>query len=157
MVSDNEILNFLQDFGCAKPEHLQILFDLKNDNFKRLLSSNMVSKKDGIYVHNTKRIDNRMLIALDLLCKYKFKLKDCFIGYDPIQISFISKLDEIYHIIVADDDNRNGVVRLINTSTSKLPKADKFLLLFPDANDLGNISNKVKYMYIKYPEMEIMN
>ena len=48
MIDKLKVLNFLQDFGCAKLEHLQILFDSKNDNFKSILSSNMVSKKGDI-------------------------------------------------------------------------------------------------------------
>ena len=48
MIDKLKVLNFLQDFGCAKLEHLQILFDGKNDNFKSILSSNMVSKKGDI-------------------------------------------------------------------------------------------------------------
>ena len=35
----------MQDFGCAKIEHLQILFNDKNNNFKNILDSNMISKK----------------------------------------------------------------------------------------------------------------
>ena len=82
MVDKVKVLNFMQDFGCAKIEHLQILFNDKNNNFKNILDSNMVSKKNDIFVHNTKRIDERMLIALDILCKYKPKLKHYYLGYD---------------------------------------------------------------------------
>lgn len=67
MVDRLKVINFLQDFGCAKLEHLQILFDSKNDNFKSILSTHMITKKDNIFVHNTKNIDNNMLIALDIL------------------------------------------------------------------------------------------
>ncbi len=51
-----KVINFLQDFGCARIEQLQILYDDKNNNFKNILASNMVSKKGNILVHNTKRI-----------------------------------------------------------------------------------------------------
>ena len=70
---DNEkikIINFIQDFGCCTLKHLQILFNRSNDNFKDILQSNFVSKKDGIFVYNKASIDMKMIYALDILCKY---------------------------------------------------------------------------------------
>ncbi len=90
MIDKIKVLNFLQDFGCAKLEHLQVLFNDKTNNFKDILNSNMVSKKGDIFVYNTKRIDNKMLIALDILCKYKARLSNYYIGYEPVIISFLS-------------------------------------------------------------------
>ena len=71
MIDKLKIINFLQDFGCAKERQLQIIFDDKNNNFKNILTGNMISKKQDIFVHNTKTINDKMLIALDILCKYK--------------------------------------------------------------------------------------
>ena len=45
---DNEklkVINFLQDFTGATLEQLQILFDKPKDNFKDILTTNLVSKK----------------------------------------------------------------------------------------------------------------
>ena len=42
----------------------------------------MVSRKEDIFVHNTKRIDEKMLIALDILCKFKDRLSKYYIGYE---------------------------------------------------------------------------
>ena len=75
MVDELKVINFLQDFGCAKLEQLKILFNAPEDNFKRILFGNMISKKGNIFVHNTKNKDNSMLVALDILCKYKGKFK----------------------------------------------------------------------------------
>lgn len=108
MVDKEKVLNFLQDFGCCKLEHLQILFYDKNNNFKGILDRNMVSKKDNIFVHNTKRIDDKILIALDILCKYKPRLSKYYLGYEPVIITFLTKDNTMYHIIVADEENKNG-------------------------------------------------
>lgn len=51
-----EIINFLQDFGCAKLEQLQILFNSPKDNFKSILTGNIISKKENIFIHNTKKL-----------------------------------------------------------------------------------------------------
>lgn len=127
-----KVLNFIQDFGCAKIKHLQILFNNKNNNFKNVLESNMVSKKGDIFVHNTKKIDNKLLIVLDILCKYKTKLSQYYLGYDPVIITFLTKDNTMYHIIVADENNKKGIVKLVNAYPLSLPKADRLILLFPD-------------------------
>ena len=91
MIDNLKIINFIQDFGCAKIEQLQIIFNDKKNTFKSILNSNMVSKKSNIIVHNTKQIDNQMLIALDILCKYKGRFINFHKGYEPVFITFITK------------------------------------------------------------------
>lgn len=159
MVDKLKVINFLQDFGCAKLEHLQILFDSKNDNFKSILSSNMISKKGDIFVHNTRRIDENMLIALDILCKYKLRnsLYKFQYGYDPISISFLAKDNLLYHIIVATEDNKKGIVKKVNSYPLSIPKADKLILAFPDSEEFKNIECEISFLYCTYPNYEIIN
>ena len=42
MVDRLKVINFLQDFGCAKLSHLQKLFGDEDDNFKNILYSLLV-------------------------------------------------------------------------------------------------------------------
>ena len=153
----SKVLNFLQDFGCAKLEHLQILFNDENNNFKNILSNNMVSKKSDIFVHNTKRIDQKMLVALDILCKYKNRLSKYYLGYNPIIISFLTKEHLLYHIIVVDEENEKGIVKLINSYPMSLPKADKLILAFKDDSELENIQCNIPFLYTTYPNLEVIN
>ena len=92
----------------------------------------MVSKKGDIFVHNTKKIDNKLLIVLDILCKYKTKLSQYYLGYYPVIITFLTKYNTMYHIIVADENNKKGIVKLVNAYPLSLPKADRLILVFPD-------------------------
>ena len=157
MVDRLKVINFLQDFGCAKLEHLQTLFESKNDNFRNILNGNMVSKKDNIFVHNTRKVDKSMLVALDILCKYKKRLKTFYQGYLPVYITFLSKENLMYHIIVATEENRNGIVKIINSYPVSLPKADKLIVAFPDSGDLQNINCSIPFLYTSYPGLEILN
>ena len=157
MINDLKVINFLQDFGCARLEHLQKLFCNENNNFKNILSSNMVSKKGDVFVHNTKRINEKMLVALDILCKYKDRLSKYYIGYDPVLITFLTKDNTMYHIIVADEDNKKGIVKIINSYPLSLPKVDKLILAFPDDGELNNIYCSVPFLYCTYPELRIIN
>ena len=152
-----KVINFLQDFGCAKLEHLQKLFEEKNNNFKNILNSTMISKKGDIFVHNTKSIDDKMLIALDILCKYKNRLSKYYLGYEPVVITFLTKENLLYHIIVADEENKNGIVKLVNTYPNSISKADKLILVFPDELELENIECKIEFLYCTYPGYEILN
>lgn len=157
MIDNLKVINFIQDFGCAKLEQLQILFNDKKNNYKSILSSNMVSKKKDIFVHNTKQIDFQMLNALDVLCKYKKRLVKFYKGYEPIYITFLTTENLMYHIIVANEENKKGVVKLINSYPLSLPKADKLILLFPDREELENISCEAPFLYCIYPSLEIIN
>ena len=150
-------MNFLQDFGCSRLNQLQILFNDKNNNFKNVLDGNMISKKGDIFVHNTKRINDKMLIALDILCKYKPRLSNYYLGYDPVIISFLSKDNLLYHIIVADEGNKRGIVKLVNSYPLSLTKADRLILAFPDGEELQNIDCEIPFLYSTYPGLEILN
>ena len=157
MINDLKVINFLQDFGCARLEHLQKLFCNENNNFKNILSSNMVSKKGDVFVHNTKRINEKMLVALDILCKYKDRLSKYYMGYDPVLITFFTKDNTMYHIIVADEGNQKGIVKIINSYPLLLPKVDKLILVFPSGRELENISCSIPFLYVTYPGLDILN
>ncbi len=157
MVDKIKVINFLQDFGCAKLEHLQILFNDEKNNFKSILEGNIVSKKKDIFVHNTRKINERMLVALDILCKYKYKLSKYYLGYDPIFITFLTKDNLLYHIIVADEENTKGIEKIVNAYPLSLPRADRVILAFPTANELENIECEASFIYVTYPEYEIIN
>lgn len=157
MVDKLKVINFLQDFGCARLDQLQILFKDKNNNFKSILDSNMVSKKGNIFVHNTRKIDDKMIVALDILCKYRNKLVKFYVGYYPIYISFLTKENVLYHIIVADEENSKGIVKLVNSYPLSLPKADKLILAFPDERELENIDCEIPFLYTSYPSLQVIN
>ena len=159
MVDKEKVTNFLQDFGCAKLEQLQILFESEKDNFKSILMGDAVSKKDDIFVHNTKKIDNTMLIALDILCKYKKqkRLLRYYKGYNPVSISFLTTENLLYNIIVAENENRNSIVKLVNSYPIAIPQADKLILAFPNAEDMNSISCDIPFLYTSYPKLEVLN
>lgn len=154
---DIEIINFLQDFGCARIDQLKILFSDKNINFKNLLASNLVSKKGDIYIHNTCSIDNNMLVALDILCKFKSRYKTYKKRFYPVQISFLGSNNELYYIIVADEDNKKGIIKIINSNDFDIQQADKLILAFPDDKDLYNIDCDIPFLYCTYPGLELKN
>lgn len=136
---------------------MQKLFNDENNNFKSILSSNLVSKKGEIFVHNTRKINKKMLVALDILCKYKDRLFKYYMGYDPVLITFLTKDNTMYHIIVADEDNKKGIVKLVNSYPLSIPKVDKLILAFPDGKELENIECSIPFLYSTYPGLDVLN
>ena len=157
MIDKTKVINFIQDFGCARLEHLQALFDDKNNNFKSILDSRFVSKKGDIFVHNTKRIDEKVLIALDILCKYKDRVSQYYMGGTPVTITFLSNDNLLYHIIVANEKDKTGIVKMINNYPISIPEADRLILAFPDEKELENINCDATFLYTTYPNYEILN
>ena len=159
MIEDEriKIINFIQDFGCCKLKHLQVLFNKPNDNFKDILSGNFVSKKGDISVHNKASIDMKMISALDVLCRYKIRLKQYYKGYDPVYIKFLSKDNVLYNIIVSNKQDELGVLKLLRNSSPVITEADKYILLFEDEECFENIECKTPYIYCIYPELKIIN
>ena len=152
---ENKIINFLQDFSCATQEQLINLFG-KNIDFGYILGTENISKKGNIYVHNLKTIDKKMIAALDVLCNYKDSFKQYHNNFDPIYITFLSKENILYHIIVADKNNEKGVVKLLNDKTSFIHNADKLILLFTDSEMYSNIECETDYLYCTYPPVQIV-
>ena len=122
-----------------------------------VLNGYIVSKKGDIFVHNTKKINDKMIIALDILCKYKTRLVKFYQGYEPVFITFLTKDNLMYHIIVADEENQKGVVKLINSYPLSLPKADRLILAFPNGEQLENIECEIPFLYSTYPGLEVLN
>lgn len=98
-----------------------------------------------------------MLIALDILCKYKGKLSKFYLGYDPVVLTFLTKDNILYHIIIADEQNKKGIVKLVNSYPLSLPKADKLILAFPDRGELENIDCSIPFLYATYPGLDVIN
>ncbi len=152
---ENKIINFLQDFGCATQEQLNKLFG-NNIDFRYILETGNVSKKKNIYVHKLKVIDNKMILALDVLCKYKGRYKYFHTNFEPIYITFLTNKNLLYHIIVTDKNNEKGVLKLVKNIDISMPDADKLILLFEDSEMYSRIECKKEYLYCTYPPVQIV-
>ena len=123
-----KIINFVQDFGCCTLRHLQILYNKPNDNFKDILQGNFVNRKGDIFVYHKSNIDMKMIYALDVLCRYKKRLKEYYERYDPVYITFLTKENTLYNIIVTNKSDEQGVLKLLKNNAPTIPEADKFIL-----------------------------
>lgn len=97
-----------------------------------------------------------MLVALDILCRYKGRFVTFHRNNFPIYITFLTKDSLLYHIIVADQGNKKGIIKLVN-SPLYLPKADRLILAFPDREDVEKITTDIPFLYCTYPDLDIVN
>lgn len=151
-----KIINFLQDFGCASLDQLRILFNKPNDNFKDILRENFISKKGEIFIYNKANIDMEMISALDVLCRYKKRLKLYHKGYEPVYVTFLTQENVLYNIIVTDKVNEQGILKLLRINSPMIPEADKFILLFQDETCFEQIECSTPFIYCIYPSLEIL-
>lgn len=151
-----KITGFIQDFGCCTLRQLQILFNKPNNNFKDIVQRNFATKKGDIIVHNKAKIDMKMIAALDVLCRYKKRLKRYHKNFYPVYITFLTTQNLLYNIIVTDKQDEKGVLKLLKNNSPLIPGADKFILLFKDKSCYDVIDCEVPYVYCIYPELRIL-
>ena len=78
-------------------------------------------------------------------------------GYDPVILTFVTKEGLKYHIIIANEENQKGIVKIVNSYPLSLPKADRLILAFSDGGELENIECPIPFLYTTYPELEVIN
>lgn len=68
----------------------------------------------------------------------------------------MTKDNLLYHIIVADEGNKKGIIKLVNSPLS-LPKSDRLILAFPDREDVEKITCETPFLYCTYPDLDVVN
>ena len=89
--------------------------------------------------------------------QYKKRLIHFRKGYDPVYITFLTKNDILYNIIVTDKNNEKGVLKLLSINPPYFQEADKYIVLFEDEESFDNIECCVPCLYCTYPEIKIVN
>ena len=55
----------------------------------------------------------KMIYALDVLCKYKGRFKQFHRSFYPVYITFLTKDNTLYHIIVSDKNDEKRCFKTI--------------------------------------------
>ena len=56
----------------------------------------------------------KMISVHDILCKYEQKLFRYEKGADPVCITFITKTNALYNIVITDKENELRIIKLLN-------------------------------------------
>ncbi|MDO5555242.1 MAG: DUF5697 family protein [Clostridia bacterium] len=151
-----KIINFIQDFGCCTKEQLEKLFDCNNNMIKNILHNNFISKKGNIIVHKQKSIDEKVIASIDVLCEYKNRYKSFYKNFYPISLTFLSKDNLVYYIIVTEKEDEKGIIKIIKNKPANW-SCDKLILLFKDDEMIDKIESDIPYLYCTYPGVEVLS
>lgn len=154
---ETKIINFIEDFGCISEEQLKTLFDCTKSEIKNVLHSHFINKKGNIFVHKQKSIDKKILAAIDVLCEYKGRFKQFYKNFEPIYITFLSKSNELYNIIVSEKADEKGIIKMIRNKPSGSWNCDKLILLFEDTEMIDKIDTDIPYLYCIYPHIQVID
>lgn len=154
---ETKIINFIEDFGCISEEQLKILFDCSKNDIKGILHSHFINKKGNVFVHKHKNIDKKTLAAIDVICEYKGRFKQFYKNFEPIYITFLSKNNELYNIIVSEKADEKGIIKMLKNRPSGSWNCDKLILLFEDTEMIDKIETNIPYLYCTYSPIQIID
>ena len=154
--TETKIINFIEDFGCISEEQIKTLFECDKSVLKNILHTHFINKKGKVYVHKQKDVDKKILAAIDVLCEYKGRFKEFYKNFEPIYLSFLTKDNQIYNVIVSEKADEKGIVNKLKNKPSGSWHCDKLILLFEDTEMVNNIETDIPYLYCTYPPIEIV-
>ncbi len=155
--TETKIINFIEDFGCIKEKQLSVLFDCDKSTIKNILHTHFINKKGDVYVHKHKTIDKKILAAIDVLCEYKGRFKQFYKNFEPIYITFLSKSNELYNIIVSEKADEKGIIKMLKNKPSGSWNCDKLIILFEDTEMVDKIEIDIPYLYCTYSPVQIVD
>lgn len=153
---ETKIINFIEDFGCITERQLYILFECDKSTLKNILHHHFINKKDDVFVFKQKRIDKKILAAIDVLCEYKGQYKEFYRNFNPIYLTFLKKNNELYNVIITEKADEKGIIKMLKNKPSKNWKCDKLILLFEDTEMIDKIETDMPYLYCTYPPVDIV-
>ena len=153
---ETKIINFIEDFGCITEEQLKVLFNCDKNTIKNILHMHFVNKKGNVIVHKQKSINKKVLAAIDVLCEYKGRYKQFYKNFEPVYLSFLSKDNQLYNVIISEKADEKGIVKMLKNKPSGSWHCDKLILLFEDTGMVDKIETDLPYLYCTYPPVEII-
>ena len=89
----------------------------------------------------------KMISVHDILCKYEQKLFRYEKGADPVCITFITKTNALYNIVITDKENELRIIKLLNYFSPLIAEVSKYILLFQDKKCCSKSNIKIPYVY----------
>lgn len=153
---ETKIINFIEDFGCITEKQLKILFECDKSIIKNILHTHFINHKGDVFVHKQKNIDKKVIAAIDVLCEYKGRFKQFYKNFEPIYLTFLSKDNEIYNVIVSEKADEKGIVKMLKNKPVGKWNADKLILLFEDTEIINQIETNIPYLCCTYSPVEVV-
>lgn len=150
----NKISKLLWDFESLREEHiLKICGCTKNDIDLLIANKVLVREKSGIIKHRMKGINNRNVVAFDVVMEYLDRNPEIKKARFPVNVTLKTKYIK-YDIIVIKESEVPKLYEEIDTNS----KADKVIIIIETNNYMKRkINTKRECLVCTYPPLKIVD
>lgn len=151
----NKIVKLLWDFNSLREEHIMEICDCDENDIDMLMVNKILvkDKKTKIIRHRAKEINNRNIVAFDVVMEYLDRNPEIKKGQFPVNVTLQTQ-NNSYDIIVVTENEVDKLYKEIETKS----KSDKIIIIIETKQYVKKRLNTNRECYIcTYPPLDIVD
>lgn len=151
----NKIAKLLWDFQSLREEHIMKICECSKNDIDVLIVNKVLvkDKKTGIIKYRTKEVNNRNIVAFDVVMEYLDRNPEIKKGKYPINVSMKTRYIK-YDIIAIKEEEMDNLYENIDS----ISNADKLIIIIETNNYIKKKINTKRECYIcTFPPLEIVD
>ena len=151
----NRIVKLLWDFNSLRKSHILRICQCSENDIDTLIANKTLErdKNTGIIKYSTKEINNRNIVAFDVVMEYLDRDPEIRKGKYPVNVTLKTKYVS-YDIIAIKEEELDKLYENIDYISS----ADKIIIIIETANYIKKkINTKRECCICVYPPLEIVD
>lgn len=151
----NKIIKLLWDFHSLREEHITRICDCTEDDIDMLMVNKILvkDKKTNIIRHKAREINNRNIVAFDVVMEYLERNPEIKKGQFPVNVTLQTQ-NASYDIIAIKGNEVDKLYREIDTKS----KSDKLIIIIETKQYIKKSINTNRECYIcTYPPLDIVD
>lgn len=151
----NKIAKLLWDFNSLREEHIMKICECSKDDIDYLITKKVLErvKNTGIVRHKSKEVNNRNVVAFDVVMEYLERDPKIEKAKFPVNVTLKTKYTTYDIIAIKEQEVENLYENIDSIST-----ADKIIIIIETNNYIKRNINTNRECYIcTYPPLEIVD
>ena len=151
----NRIVKLLWDFQSLREEHIIKICNCTRSDIDVLIANKVLvrDKTTGIISHKAKEVNNRNVVAFDVVMEYLDRNPEIKKGKHPVNVTLKTRYTS-YDIIAIKEEETEKLYEEIDT----ISNADKIIIIIETKNYIKRKINTTIECYIcTYPPLEIVD
>lgn len=151
----NRIVKLLWDFQSLREEHIIKICNCTRSDIDVLIANKVLvrDKTTGIISHKAKKVNNRNVVAFDVVMEYLDRNPEIKKGKHPVNVTLKTRYTS-YDIIAIKEEETEKLYEEIDT----ISNADKIIIIIETKNYIKRKINTTRECYIcTYPPLEIVD
>lgn len=150
----HKISKLLYEFQSLREEHILKICDCEKEDIDLLIAKKVLLRnKNGIIKHIQKEINNRNIVAFDVVMEYLDRDPKIIKGKHPVNVTLKTKF-VTYDIIAIKEDEINKLYEELDI----VSKSDKVIIIIETKNYIPRRINTERECYIcTFPPLEIVD